>query len=323
MARRTEARKADRTRRSQVTGAIADRHGWLLALGSTGAMTAILAFSMLSHPAQQDLAFADLVGDDPEWSLNSEVLAVEPSLPAPVYAEAEPVNVQAPEPESPEIAHLETPQPVISGNAEQLDHLLPVARSDEPVELATAELIDDLSPDEVALASASIDLEISETLEEDLNLSKGQRRIIQRRLVLAGYDPKGVDGIFGDGTRTAIAQMQIDDDLEPSGYLDAMTLLSLTSQTEAKYAVWREATSKARARRAALAAAEVPPQRPNASPEKRSKCARDETGKIIGYQGFICDLTGMGEALIAFDAPATAGDDTPRFADALENNSDR
>lgn len=44
--------------------------------------------------------------------------------------------------------------------------------------------------------------------EEALNLSRAQRRSVQQSLAILAFDPRGIDGIFGDGTRRAIANWQ-------------------------------------------------------------------------------------------------------------------
>ena len=50
----------------------------------------------------------------------------------------------------------------------------------------------------------------AEETEADLRLTRLARGRIQRRLELIGYDPKGVDGIFGPNTREGIAALQTD-----------------------------------------------------------------------------------------------------------------
>ena len=56
--------------------------------------------------------------------------------------------------------------------------------------------------------------------EEALELSREARRAVQRDLSLLGYGTRGIDGIFGQGTRNAIAAWQDDNDIERSSYLD-------------------------------------------------------------------------------------------------------
>lgn len=57
--------------------------------------------------------------------------------------------------------------------------------------------------------------------EADLGLSRQQRRAVQAGLTQRGFDTRGVDGVFGRGTRNAIAAWQRANDLEATGYLTA------------------------------------------------------------------------------------------------------
>lgn len=69
-------------------------------------------------------------------------------------------------------------------------------------------------PDTVTLAGAA-------QVEAELRLSRDQRRAIQAGLTRQGFDTRGVDGIFGRGTRAAIAAWQRANDAQPTGYLTA------------------------------------------------------------------------------------------------------
>lgn len=57
-------------------------------------------------------------------------------------------------------------------------------------------------------------------IEDALNLTRAERRGIQQNLTLLGFDTRGVDGIFGRGSRTAIAAWQRAERFRPTGYLD-------------------------------------------------------------------------------------------------------
>ena len=74
--------------------------------------------------------------------------------------------------------------------------------------------------------------------ETALELGKSDRIEVQRRLTLLGYSTRGVDGIFGPGTRAGLSQWQIKNGLPVSGYLssDQLDLLNVTS--EALYQEW-------------------------------------------------------------------------------------
>lgn len=71
--------------------------------------------------------------------------------------------------------------------------------------------------------------------EDALNLSRDQRREIQQNLTVLDYNPKGVDGIFGPGSRAAIARWQADEGFESNGFLtrDQITRLSARGETRA------------------------------------------------------------------------------------------
>lgn len=66
--------------------------------------------------------------------------------------------------------------------------------------------------------------------EDALGLSVEQRRQIQRDLALLGYNPRGIDGIFGPATRTAIRGWQQATGFTVTGYLDAPQLDRLRAQ---------------------------------------------------------------------------------------------
>jgi peptidoglycan hydrolase-like protein with peptidoglycan-binding domain len=57
--------------------------------------------------------------------------------------------------------------------------------------------------------------------EASLNLSRAERRSIQADLLVLGHNPNGVDGVFGRGARTAIAQWQRRESLPATGFLTA------------------------------------------------------------------------------------------------------
>ncbi len=109
--------------------------------------------------------------------------------------------------------------------------------------------------------------------EEALDLSRAERREIQRRLSLIGYNTRGVDGVFGPATRAAIKLWQIDNELTADGYLSPSSLKLLKSQSQAAYADWK------------------------ASPKKRyfgsDGCLRRPNGRIIMGRTLRCDLRAL------------------------------
>lgn len=57
--------------------------------------------------------------------------------------------------------------------------------------------------------------------EARLGLSPSQRRAVQAGLTQRGFDTRGIDGIFGQGTRNALAGWQRANDQTATGYLTA------------------------------------------------------------------------------------------------------
>ncbi|SHH40286.1 peptidoglycan-binding domain-containing protein [Cognatishimia maritima] len=80
--------------------------------------------------------------------------------------------------------------------------------------------------------------------EEALNLSREQRRDVQRDLSLLGFDPRGIDGVFGPATRSAISAWQDTQGREAHGYLDRDQL-----QVMQEFALRRAAELEEEARR--------------------------------------------------------------------------
>lgn len=75
----------------------------------------------------------------------------------------------------------------------------------------------------------------TELSERALGLNRKDRREIQRRLLLAGFDPNGVDGIFGRGSRSALGGWQSAAGFQPTGYLNAEQLAALQAETQSAY----------------------------------------------------------------------------------------
>lgn len=86
--------------------------------------------------------------------------------------------------------------------------------------------------------------------EEALALSRDDRRAVQRNLSLLGFDPKGIDGMFGAGSRSAIAEWQRRNGQDPTGYLTRAQVADITTQAEARAA---ELEAEAAERKAAQA----------------------------------------------------------------------
>jgi len=76
--------------------------------------------------------------------------------------------------------------------------------------------------------------------EERLELSREARREIQRDLTILGYNTRGVDGIFGRGSRKAIRNWQTSVEVNPSGYLSHPQILRLDAQAAVRAAELEE-----------------------------------------------------------------------------------
>lgn len=74
--------------------------------------------------------------------------------------------------------------------------------------------------------------------EDALGLDRNARRDIQRRLVLLGFDTRGVDGMFGPSTRGAIANWQRTQGHPNSGFFDRAQLQDLTAESEIAFQEW-------------------------------------------------------------------------------------
>ena len=66
--------------------------------------------------------------------------------------------------------------------------------------------------------------------EASLNLTREDRRAVQSHLVLLGFDTRGVDGIFGAGSRDAITGWQDRNGYEETGYLTGEQIRVLDAQ---------------------------------------------------------------------------------------------
>ena len=88
-------------------------------------------------------------------------------------------------------------------------------------------------------------------VEEGLNLSRDARRVIQRHLTVLGYNTRGVDGIFGGGTRRAITNWQQQNGFSQTSYLTADQIAILGDQATARASeLEREAEREAERQRA-------------------------------------------------------------------------
>ena len=87
----------------------------------------------------------------------------------------------------------------------------------------------------------------AEAAEAALNLSREARREIQRQLSLLGFDTRGIDGVFGRGTRAAITAYQSSKGWIETGFVNAEQLTTLRRDADRRA---RELEEEERQRRA-------------------------------------------------------------------------
>ncbi|MEM9060955.1 MAG: peptidoglycan-binding domain-containing protein [Pseudomonadota bacterium] len=142
-------------------------------------------------------------------------------------------------------------------------------------------------------------LAVSSDAEIRLGLTSRARRTAQLRLTLLGYDPRGVDGIFGPATREAISKLQRREALPQTGFLDVETLQVLERKSRREYRSWQRRRQEDRQRRRDVALAKTAPAVIPSVPAARRApdCVRDDSGTIVSNQSFSCDLSVLRESL--------------------------
>ena len=90
--------------------------------------------------------------------------------------------------------------------------------------------------------------ERAEQAEAALRLNRSARRQVQRNLALLGFDPRGIDGVFGRGSRAAIAAWQRSAGYDDHGFMTAGQVAALQRQADVRAA---ELEREARLRREA------------------------------------------------------------------------
>lgn len=78
------------------------------------------------------------------------------------------------------------------------------------------------------------DTETPEDVENELRLTRTDKRNVQENLTLLGFDTRGVDGIFGRGSRAAIAAWQDGQGIEATGYLKSRQIRTIGNQADAR-----------------------------------------------------------------------------------------
>lgn len=111
-----------------------------------------------------------------------------------------------------------------------------------------------------------------EAAERALNLSPQDRAGIQEALAVLGFDPRGIDGVFGPNTRSAIGRWQAAAGLPATGFLKSGDLAALSAAAQARAA--EIAADAERQRRAAEAEDEA---------RWRATGASGREGDLIAY----------------------------------------
>lgn len=137
--------------------------------------------------------------------------------------------------------------------------------------------------------------------EETLNLNRAARREIQSNLTLLNYNTRGVDGIFGPGSRGAILNWQQSNGFPQSSYLtrDQINLLD----------------AQASRRQAEIEAEEA---RVRAQAEARDRSYWTETGGVGDEAGYRAYLARFPEGLFSGIAKARLGEIEDRRRTAAE-----
>lgn len=142
--------------------------------------------------------------------------------------------------------------------------------------------------------------------EEALNLSRDARRDIQRDLTILNFDPRGIDGIFGPGTRAAVTNWQQENGFSQNSYLTREQINQLDAQA---------------ARRAAELEAEA--ERARAEKERQDRAFWAETGARGDEPGLRAYLERFPDGAFAAEATdqLTAIEDAKRAAAAAEDKA--
>ncbi|NDV02744.1 peptidoglycan-binding domain-containing protein [Pseudoroseicyclus tamaricis] len=122
-------------------------------------------------------------------------------------------------------------------------------------------------------------------IEEAMRLSREERQEVQRDLTMLGYNTRGVDGIFGPGTRGAITNWQQENGFSQTSYLTPDHITRIDAQA---------------ARRAAELEAEA--ERRAAAERRADNSFWDETGSDGGEAGLRAYLDRYPDGLHAAEA---------------------
>ncbi len=109
--------------------------------------------------------------------------------------------------------------------------------------------------------------------EEGLNLTRAERRQIQENLTVLDFNTRGIDGIFGPGTRTAVTNWQQQNGYPQTSYLNREQIARLAGQ--------------ASRRRSEIAAAERARQEEEARADRAFWDETGARGDAAGYRAYL------------------------------------
>ncbi|HSF91163.1 MAG TPA: peptidoglycan-binding domain-containing protein [Paracoccaceae bacterium] len=132
-----------------------------------------------------------------------------------------------------------------------------------------------------------------------LDLTRQENAELQARLKASGFDPNGIDGVFGKGTRTALGRWQEGVGIPRSGYLDAPQYAFFVAETEAAFNTWMQTPANAAlVRRAGVAPSKVPSNRVGQYWRGTDGCLRtrndNRRGSIVIGKSNFCNLRALG-----------------------------
>ena len=145
-------------------------------------------------------------------------------------------------------------------------------------------------------------IRMAEIAENELSLTRNDRRDIQRNLTLLEYDTRGVDGIFGPGSRRAIRNWQQSNGFAQTSYLTAEQISRIDAQASR-----REAEIEAEKERERLAA------------ERLDRAYWEETGARGDTAGYRAYLNRYPDGLFSDEAKAALAEEEQEDQDKNEN----
>jgi peptidoglycan hydrolase-like protein with peptidoglycan-binding domain len=168
--------------------------------------------------------------------------------------------------------------------------------------------------------------------EEALGLTRDQRRAVQRDLTTVGFNTRGIDGIFGPGTRSAIGQWQRRAGLRETGFLTAAQIEDLRRDAAAVTAerergdrdYWRQTGARGDAAGLRDYLARYP-QGVHAAEARRQLAAQDAQRERDAWDRArnVNTATGYRTYLDAFPNGANAAEARRRLQQADQGGSDR